>query len=242
MVQHRQPGAVAERHVDQRDVGHLMRHAGQAFGEIRGHANISTRAGEIVIGKVTESCEATSQGGPINLGDIAGDLQARTGAGDIHVRAARSGGVINTEGGSVHVLHAGGPIDIRSGGGDITLRNAASRVRAQTKQGDINITVDPKLRTTAIDASTIGGNVILNVPPGFAGDFDISIVTSNADADRIHLDVKGLTIQRDQFAGRIRIRARGQVNGGGEKVQIVVDGGDVHVRTAQTGALAMKQK
>jgi hypothetical protein len=212
------------------------------LAEIRGNANISTRAGEIVLGRVDGNCEATSQGGPINIGEVAGDLQARTSVGDISVRAARSGGVINTEGGSVTVVFAGGPIDIRSGGGDLTLQSATSRVRAQTSNGDIELTMDPKVRSAAINASTVGGSIRLNVAPGFAGDFEITVLTDDANAEKIHVDLQGLTIQKDEFAGRTRIRARGKVNGGGEHVQLFVDGGNVQVRSAARSVVVMKQK
>jgi DUF4097 and DUF4098 domain-containing protein YvlB len=212
------------------------------LGEVRGSANITTRAGEINIGRVTSTCEVTSFGGPINLGDIAGELQARTSAGDIAIRAARAGGVVNTEGGNVQILFAGGPIDIRSGGGDITLRHAASRVRAQTKQGDIVLTIDPKAKTQRIEASTVGGNIVLNVAPGFSGDIDITVLTSDTRGDKIHVDFPGLNVERDTFNGKTRVRARGRVNGGGERIQLYVDEGDIHVRTVASGVVVMQQR
>lgn len=212
------------------------------LGEIRGDANITTRAGEVVIGRVAGSCEVGSFGGPINLGDIGGDLQARTSAGDIYIRAARKGGVVNTERGNIQILFSGGPLDVRSGGGDISVRHSADRIRAQTKQGDIGISVDPNVKTERVEASTAGGNITLNVAPGFAGDFEITVITSDPKAERIHLDIKGLTVQRDEFSGRTRFRARGPVNGGGERVQLYVDEGDVHVRTAASPVVLMQQR
>jgi DUF4097 and DUF4098 domain-containing protein YvlB len=212
------------------------------LGEVRGTAHITTRAGEINIGRVASSCEVTSYGGPINLGDIAGELQARTSAGDIGIRAARNGGVVNTEGGSVQILFSGGPIDIRSGGGDITLRHAGSRVRAQTKQGDIEITVDPKAKTQRVEASTVGGSIVLNVAPGFGGDFDITVLTDDTRGDKIHSSLQGLAVERDTFAGKTRVRARGKVNGGGERVQLFVDEGDIHIRTGAAPVIMMQQR
>jgi DUF4097 and DUF4098 domain-containing protein YvlB len=207
--------------------------------EIRGNANISTRAGEIVIGLVHGDCEVTSFGGPINLGEVMGEVQARTAAGDISIRSARKGGVLNTDGGNVHVLFAGGPIDVRSGGGDVTIRNASGGVRAQTKSGDVNLTVDQAVRSQRLEMSTVGGNIVLNVPPSFAGDFEITVIaTDAASAEKVHSAFSGLSIQRDQIGGKTRIRARGKVNGGGERVSIYVEEGDVHLRVNAVGPVA----
>ena len=201
------------------------------MGEIRGEADIATRAGEIVLGRVLGRCSVISLGGPINLGDIQGELVARTAAGDVHVRAARKGGVVFTEGGNIHVIYAGGPITLHSGGGDVTLRQASGPVKADTKSGDITITVDPQSRTETIDAQTIRGNVTLNLARGFAADLDITVLTSTANADRIHSEFGTLSIIREQVGNRTRIRGIGRINGGGGKVTLTVDEGDVHIRS-----------
>lgn len=201
------------------------------LGEVRGNADITTQAGEIILGRVAGSCKVTSMGGPLNLGDISGVLTARTAAGDIHVRAARKGGAASTDGGNVHVVHAGGPITLTSGGGDITLQNALSSVRAETRSGDINITLDGSVRTESIQGRSVRGNIVLNVPQGFAADVEITIMTSSDMANRIHSQLPGLSIIRDQVGARTRIRGVGQINGGGRKVELFVEEGDVHLRS-----------
>lgn len=200
-------------------------------GEILGNARIFTRAGEIILGLVEGRTEVKTGGGPINLGDIGGPLVARTSAGDISVRAARKGGDLATDGGNVQVTFNGGPLAILSGGGDIAIRNTVSRVRAETRSGDISINVDKSVRTEQVDAKTIGGNIFLNVPTGFAADIDATIVTSEESANAIRSELSGLSILREKAGDRVRIRATGKFNGGGKPVQLYAEDGDIRITT-----------
>lgn len=222
---------VAQRNVIDGDFQFQTTMGNVFMGEVRGSADITTRAGEIVLGRVLGRCSVISLGGPINLGDIHGDLVARTAAGDVNVRAARKGGVLATEGGNIQLIYAGEPVTLHSGGGDITLHQASARVKADTKSGDINITVDPRSRTETIEAQTVGGNVSLNLPRGFAADLDITVLTSTNNAERIHSEFGTLSIIKEQVGNRTRIRGIGKINGGGERIQISVDEGDVHIKS-----------
>jgi DUF4097 and DUF4098 domain-containing protein YvlB len=209
-----------------------------SVAEIRGSARVETGAGEIQLGVVYGSCTAVSLGGPLNLGDILGPLDARTSAGDVLVRAARYGGTIWTAGGTIRVLYTGGPTKLRSGGGDIVVRQAAGSINAETRSGDINITTDPNSRTQRIEARTTQGNVILNVSPQFGADIDATVTTSDPDAIGIHSDFN-LTVRKEQFGNRTRIHATGKVNGGGERVELVADEGDIHITSLSTAPVTV---
>lgn len=200
-------------------------------GEVRGTAKVFTRAGEIILGQVGGRTEVHTGGGPINLGDIGGPLLARTSAGDISVRAARKGGDLATSGGNVQVTFNGGPLTVLSGGGDIAIRQTVARVRAETRSGDISINIDKGTRTEQVDARTIGGNVLLNVPPGFAADIDATIITSEESANAIRSDLSGLSIVREKAGDGVRIRATGKLNGGGKPVQLYAEDGDIRITT-----------
>jgi DUF4097 and DUF4098 domain-containing protein YvlB len=202
-------------------------------GEVRGSAHVETGAGEVELGSVLGECSVTSMGGPLNLGDIVGPLFARTGAGDILVRAARAGGDVATAGGLIRVVYAGGPMTLRSGGGDIIVKQTSGAIEAETTSGDITITGDPRQRTLKLAAHTNQGSVILNVSPRFGADIDATIVTSNPDANDMHIDFTGLTIRREQAGAKTRIHATGKINGGGERVDIYAEEGDIHI-SAQT--------
>jgi DUF4097 and DUF4098 domain-containing protein YvlB len=200
-------------------------------GEVRGNVRVNTGAGEVELGAVTGSCSVDSMGGPLTLGEIMGPLFARTGAGDILVRAAREGGEISTGGGIIRLLFNGGPTSLRSDGGDIVVRQAAGPISADTRSGDITITVDANHRTQKLDAHTGQGNIVLNLPLRFAAEIDATVLTSDDGTNVIHSDFNGLSIKREQVGGRTRIHATGKVNGGGDRVELFAEEGDIHLNT-----------
>lgn len=200
-----------------------------AVGEIKGDAHVETGAGEVEIGVVFGTCYVNSKGGPLSLGDIIGPLDAHTGAGDVLVKSARQGGQISTGGGLIRLLFTGGPTTIRSGGGDIVIRQASGAIDAATSSGDITITVDPADRTEKISARTAQGNVVLNVKPDFAADIDATVVVADDNANSITSDFPGLTIRREQVSGKTHIRATGRINGGGEKIELYAEDGNIHL-------------
>ena len=202
-------------------------------GEVRGNARVETGAGEVELGTVFGQCIVTSMGGPLNLGDINGLLSAHTGAGDVLVRAARMGGEVSTDGGLIRIVYTAGPMTLRSGGGDIIVRQTSGAIDAQTTSGDITITGDPRQRTLRMIAHTMQGNVILNVSPRFGADIDATILTSDPDANEMHIDFTGLTVRREQVGAKTRIHATGKINGGGERVELYAEEGDIHI-SAQT--------
>lgn len=208
-------------------------------GEVRGNANVRTGAGEVEIGAVSGTCTVEALGGPLNLGDIMGTLFAHTGAGDVLVRSARDGGEIATGGGIIRLLYNGDATTLHSDGGDIIVRQAAGSVYADTRSGDINITVDPNAKTRRIDARTAQGNVIINMPLRLGAEIDATVITSDAGANGITSDFSGLSIKRDQLNGRTRIRATGKVNGGGEKIEIYAEEGDIHLSKQMTSPISV---
>lgn len=199
------------------------------IGEIRGPARVETAAGEIKLGMVFGDCSVTSMGGPLDLGDIMGVLTASTQAGDVLVRSMREGGRVSTAGGIIRVLFTDGPTWLQSGGGDIVVRQAAGPINAETHSGDINITADPTQKTQRFEARTGQGNITLNLNPGFGADIDAMVVTSDANTKAIHSDFTGLQFKKEQVGKKTRIRATGKLNGGGERVELYAEEGDIHI-------------
>ena len=208
-------------------------------GEVRGWARVQTVAGEIKLGVVYGDCLVTTKGGPIDLGEITGTLTASTDAGDIMVRSAREGGKVSTAGGIIRVQFTGGPTTLQSGGGDISVRQAAGPVNAETRSGDINITADSQQRTQKLQAHTQQGNISISLSPRFAADIDATVLTSHPNINVIHSEFPGLTIKREQVGDRTRIHATGKINGGGERVELFAEEGDIHISntTASPGAM-----
>lgn len=200
--------------------------------EVRGNAHVETAAGEVHLGRILGTATVRSGGGPLEFGDIVGTLSAYTKAGDIVVQAARNGGEVSTDGGIIRVVYAGGSCRLHSGGGDIIVRQASGPIFADTRSGDITINVDGTLHSNAVNAKTNQGSIVLNVSPKLAADIDITIVTSDPDAHTLRTDFAGLQVKREPAGNRTRIRATGKVNGGGDRVELYAEEGNV-LLTAQ---------
>ncbi len=205
------------------------------IGEIRGRALIDTRAGSISLEKVWGDCNVTSMGGPLTLGDIIGSVFARTFAGDIQVNAAREGGQLITGGGSIRLLYTGGATSLTSAGGDIAVVQAAGPITADTHSGDITISADPNGKTQRMEAHTTLGNIVINLTTHAGAEIDATVLTSDPDANGIYSEFKGLVTKREQVGDKTKIHATGKINGGGEKLTLFAEQGDIHI-TSQAGA------
>lgn len=200
--------------------------------EVRGSADVFTRAGEIILATVIGAADAESLGGPINLGQIGGTVNARTEAGDVSVTSAQRGGFAGTGGGNITVGYSGGTMTAVSGGGDVTIRRALGAVNAETRSGDITINLDPTVKSQRVEAKVAGGNIIFNVGAQFGAEIDATVITSDPQADTIVSDLAGLTITTEQVGGRSRIHAVGKVNGGGQRVELRAEDGGIQIKHA----------
>ena len=148
------------------------------------------------------------------------------------VVSAVRGGSLKTGGGNIIIRSAGGPTTLSSGGGDVRVERAMSDVRADTTSGDVVVQIAPGARFNEVDLRSREGNVIINIPPGMGVTIDATVITDRSgEADAILSQVPGLSMMRDLYEGRTRIRARGEVNGGGPPVRLISDGGHVHIRS-----------
>ena len=207
--------------------------------EVRGWARVQTAAGEIKLGMVYGDCAVMTNGGPIDIGEVTGTLTASTDAGDVMVRSAREGGKISTAGGIIRIQYTGGPTTLQSGGGDISVRQAAGPVNAETRSGDINITADSQQKTQKVQAHTQQGSISLNLSPRFAADIDATVLTSHPNTNVIHSDFAGLTIKKEQVGDKTRIHATGKINGGGERIELFAEEGDIHISNTAASTTAM---
>ncbi|HEX3581699.1 MAG TPA: DUF4097 family beta strand repeat-containing protein [Thermoanaerobaculia bacterium] len=202
-----------------------------SVGQVRGTARVETRAGDVHLGSVESQCDVVSLGGPVTLGEVRGPLTARTTAGDVLINAAHQGAVVSTGGGMIRMLFAAGPTNLHSAGGDIVVRQATGPISAETRSGDVTIVLDPLVRSAAVDAKSAEGNVTLYVNAQIAADIDATLLTSDPETNSIRSDFPGLTIRREQIGKKTRIRATGKVNGGGDRVSLYAEDGDITIRT-----------
>lgn len=196
---------------------------------VPGDADIFTGGGTVRLGNVGGALNVRSNGGPLQFGQVAGPLSVGTRAGDVIINHARRGGEITTGGGSIRLGYTQAATRLVNDGGDITVVRAAGPIFADTRSGDIAVTVDAALKTLKVTADTAKGNVVLNVAEGFAADVEATIVTSDPDANTILSEIDGLSIQKEAYGAKTRVRATGKLNGGGEKVVLSAVDGSIRI-------------
>jgi DUF4097 and DUF4098 domain-containing protein YvlB len=211
------------------------------YAEIEGNATVTSHGGEVVLGRVGGKCTIESKGGGVNLGHVMGPVNASTAAGDVLVRVAHQGGRVSTGGGNIHVLFAGGEMTLDSGGGDVTVRQAAGGLQARTDSGDVVVATDPKPSDGPISLITERGNVVFEISPSRGYDIDAEIEVSQTSANRIESVFSGLTTVREKVGNRVKIRARGQINGGGTPVTLRARDGNIVIGSVPENRIVLVQ-
>jgi hypothetical protein len=148
-------------------------------------------------------------------------------AGDIAVRPCATAAASSLPG-NHRVIYSGGPITTvrrrrhRHAPGRRSCHRRDAFRRHQHHDGS-----EPE--DLAIEARTAQGNVTISMNPKFGADIDAVIMTSDADVNSIHSDFPGLQTKSEQVGSRTRIHATGKVNGGGERVELYAEEGDIHI-------------
>lgn len=217
--------------------------------DVSGPLTVRTAGGSIRVESARDSVAAETAGGSIEVDGVEGSLTARTSGGDVTVRgvtqtveAETSGGDIELEdiGGRVTVETAGGDIvgkglhvavEAKTSAGDIELQNVRATVTAETSVGDIVIesTAQEYATDPALQLTTSHGDITLTVSSGLQASFSAEVqgVGGGGD-DEIRSDVP---LTREGGNGD-PIRATGDMNGGGPRIQLKTTGGSIQIRTS----------
>jgi len=91
------------------------------------------------------------------------------------------------------------------------------------------LTMDPRVHTQRVTAKTTKGNILLNVSSRFGADIDATVLTTDEEAAGIRSDFTGLTVKRDQFNGKTRVHATGKIGGGGDKIELFAEDGEIQI-------------
>jgi len=167
-------------------------------------------------------------------------LRIRKAGGAIELEEAPDGAELFTGGGRIRVGAANGPVRVTTGGGDIVIGPARGSVSATTGAGDVEIILvgsDGKERT--VEVSSGSGSVMLELPPGFSGRFDLETAYTARLGRRTRIESawrleQDETTEWDDRAGTPRkyVRARGQIGTGGGLIKVRIVNGDITIRRA----------
>jgi hypothetical protein len=192
-------------------------------------------SGDLEVADVDGPVELSTGSGDIRVGRIEDHLTARTGSGDIELAGAASART-STGSGNVSAIGVRGDLEARSGSGDITiaqegkgsvevstgsgnveLSGATGPVHVRASSGDIQLEGTP---SADWDVSASSGDVRLRLPGTGGVDLDL-----RSSSGRIEASVP-ITITGSQS----RRELRGQVRGGGPRVQVHTSSGGIVVQ------------
>lgn len=183
-------------------------------GEVRGMLQLATGGGTIHVKRATGDVRAETGGGNIQLGSIDGAANARTGGGNIEIERARSVSA-ETGGGSIRIAAVAGPVTAQTGAGRVHVGIVAASGRfgdskIESGVGDITVLLPAQLATTV--------SAELTAPMGHAitGDFPGLNATPH---------------------GSLPMHVEAALNGGGPRLHIASNGGDIVIRKQTDAAM-----
>jgi DUF4097 and DUF4098 domain-containing protein YvlB len=222
-------------------------------GDMQGDMLLRTSGGDLRIGSVSGEAEISTSGGDISMENVGKRLRASTSGGEVRIGNVGGDASVRTAGGDIHVGKVSGSADLNTAGGDIDLQAASGKVSARTAGGNLNL----DQVTGSVDGSTAGGDVMVHLVPGKNGRSRLS--TSAGD---IHLfvpeDAKATIEARIRYTGwrshgdeeytirsdfkmekveggdsRNEKRATITLNGGGERITLDANQGNIEIRKAK---------
>jgi TonB family protein len=225
-----------------------LRSASNRAGSIT--ALLETQGGNIAIGDVAGTLRATTSGGHITTGNIGGDAILRTGGGQIQTGRITGVATLETGGGNVRVARSGSSATADTSGGQIDFGEAAGAIHAQTRGGAVHI--DHVTGPTVVETSGGGiflrqvdaplrvlsgeGDIVVYLPTQLAATIDA--VVERGGGHSIVAD-PSLPLQisyPDSGSGPRTIRGEGNLNGGGEVLNLKAVSGNIILKLGEPRA------
>ncbi|MFT6712410.1 MAG: DUF4097 and DUF4098 domain-containing protein YvlB [Arenicella sp.] len=146
------------------------------------------------------------------------NVDLKTGGGSIHLSDLKGTVDANTSGGSITLGRIQGDVYVQTSGGAIRVEEVAGNIDAHTSGGSINAKIskqpsdDCRLRTS-------GGSLTVYLAPQIAVDLEASTSGGRVNSE---FDVDGLVKKQ---------KIRGEINGGGPKLELKTSGGSVRIKS-----------
>jgi len=179
--------------------------------------DVRTSGGEIDVENLEGRLTARTSGGEVQVSEIRGPVELRTSGGRIRVEQVLGDVFARTSGGEVQIDEVEGRIDVETSGGPMELNDVSGPVRAHTSGGEISVRFT---RPPAGEIRTSGGGIELEFPEGAGLALD-----ARTSGGGVELD---LPVAPGGEVGRDRVR--GDLNGGGQRVELRTSGGSIRVR------------
>jgi len=225
--------------------------------EMLGECTVSTQGGDIEVRHATSRLSLSSSGGDLSLNQIEGPFDAKTMGGDIElIKFTGPQGSLATMGGEINLSDCSGVLRINSQGGDIQGKDLRGQVDVSTMGGEIqiddlqagatvatmggdvriNLTLKDFKKPHALRIESKGGDVELSVPAGLPATVLAEIQLSRKDWASKRYDIYSdfpLSKETSDETDQRVLRSKGEINGGGDPIEIRTVGGDIYIKKSQ---------
>jgi DUF4097 and DUF4098 domain-containing protein YvlB len=199
--------------------------------------NLSTSGGDIELRDISGSLSASTMGGSIELTGAEGEqIVLKTMGGDVEIHDVRASVDASTSGGDVQAAVITAPIVVRTMGGGLELTDLQASVVAENTGGDIDIVMTLKdfKQKHDVRAKTTGGDISLTIPAALPATITAEIMLPNRASGRndIYSDFP-LTKSPPSETGERILRSKGEINGGGDAIDLRTNGGNIYIKKGQ---------
>ncbi|NIR51328.1 DUF4097 domain-containing protein [candidate division KSB1 bacterium] len=186
-------------------------------GEVRAH----TSGGDIDVRNTKGATEVHTSGGDIRLGNIGGSLEASTSGGDVEGRTIQGGAEVSTSGGNIELTAVNGGVRAKTSGGDIS----------------VEIMLTDFSKDHRVDMRSSGGELELFIPEKLPATIQAEIEITDRWGDyNIYSDFPLTSTEEPgeergrRYRSRRFIRNEGDINGGGDVIELFTTNGDIHIK------------
>ncbi len=138
------------------------------------HLSAETVSADITGEQLTGRLELDSVSGRIDITGQPSDLEIETVSGNIKIEFAPTHSEISSVSGDIDVADAAGRVEVACVSGNIDLTaSSLDGIDVETVSGEAKVTTD-LIGTGRFQLESVSGTVILSIPRGAPGDFDLS--------------------------------------------------------------------
>jgi len=190
--------------------------------------DVKTAGGSIEIRRAGGAVEGATSGGDIRVEDAAADVDVKTAGGDIELKRIAKGVDAQTSGGDIEGSDLGGFVQARTSAGDIDLEGLKGAFDLRTSVGDVSISITASSLSEASNIETSHGDIDVQMPEslGVTVDAEVESYYGRVDRDDIYSD---FALTRESMDGGTVLRASGDVNGGGPRLELRSEGGSIRI-------------
>lgn len=199
------------------------------IGRVAGHVDAQTSGGSITVERAGGTVRARTTGGSIEVSGAGGQVWAETSGGSIEIGQTQGAVEASTSGGSIQLEGAGGPVRAHTLGGSIQISAARGFIEAETSGGSIEaeLAVTDPSADAHCTLKAAGGDLILYLPADLPATITAELHIDHQDERNYRIySAFPLTIQGE---GTETISGRGQINEGGNPINLSTVNGDIHL-------------